>query len=548
MKKQVFAIFLALHTIASFAQIPSYVPTNGLIGWWPFNGNANDESVNGNNCTIFNSPVLSPDRNGVPNKSYLLDGVDDWIQTNTSILQTNNPHSISMWWKTTDSAKTNQTLFNTNPHPLENCAFHYSSSSSTPPYNITYGLGDGSGWPIMHPDAGQITTTPPTMGLWHHLIWVKDATLTWKFYFDGVLIHTFGPAVNTGTQIANLRFGAENNGVPNGGANFKGNIDDIGLWDRALTQQEITALYNSITTSPCIPSYVPTSGLIGFWPFCGNANDESGNGNNGTPTNGALLTNDRNGLNNNAYSFDGTDDFIIVNGSPSLISDSLTISFWINSTQEFLNNLIEFGDNSSAIWGITASNDWVEMSVGRGCSGGGTSYTQTGILTQGTWYNFTLVLEKNSHKLYKNGVFAAACTKSQMSTLLCSSQNLYFGSAIFTTQTFYDGKLDDIGVWNRALTQIEITSLYSGGNVGVNDNNMETDFLIFPNPATNLITIETTLDYSALSVSNVLGQQVLNKQNSKTINIEKLDKGVYFIQLFDVNGKLLKQEKFIKLN
>jgi hypothetical protein len=54
-----------------------------------------------------------------------------------------------------------------------------------------------------------------------------------------------------------------------------------------------------------VPSYVPSNGLVGYWGFNGNANDQSGNGNNGT-VNGATLTSDRFGNNNSAYSFDGS--------------------------------------------------------------------------------------------------------------------------------------------------------------------------------------------------------------------------------------------------
>ncbi len=65
-----------------------------------------------------------------------------------------------------------------------------------------------------------------------------------------------------------------------------------------------------------IPNYVPSNGLVGWWPFNGNANDESGNGNNGT-VNGATLNTDRFGLVNAAYDFDGLSDFITVNNSAS---------------------------------------------------------------------------------------------------------------------------------------------------------------------------------------------------------------------------------------
>ena len=105
---------------------------------------------------------------------------------------------------------------------------------------------------------------------------------------------------------------------------YNGKIDDIGIWNRALTQQEITNLYNSQTlpncsvtstnnticagssttltanssasnTTACVSTALPSNlqnGLVGYWPFCGNANDASGNGNNGV-LNGATLTTDR---------------------------------------------------------------------------------------------------------------------------------------------------------------------------------------------------------------------------------------------------------------
>ena len=237
------AVF-GLATISIAQTVPSYVPTTGLVGWWPFNGNANDESGNGNNCTIYNSPTLCPDRNLVSNSAYFLNGTNNWINTNSAFLQTSNPHSISIWWQTTDSTKIMQTLFNTNPHTLEN--FIFNCSYSTPIYGLAFGMGNGlsgnGSWNVMHPVNGQITT-PPTLGIWHHSVWVKDASLIWKFYFDGNLIHTFNSNINTGSQLADLRFGAENAGYPTGGANFKGNLDDIGVWNRALDSCEIKDLY-----------------------------------------------------------------------------------------------------------------------------------------------------------------------------------------------------------------------------------------------------------------------------------------------------------------
>ena len=64
MKKNILLILFLGFTIFSFGQVPSYVPTNGLVGWWGFNGNANDESGNGNNGTV-NGATLIADRFGI---------------------------------------------------------------------------------------------------------------------------------------------------------------------------------------------------------------------------------------------------------------------------------------------------------------------------------------------------------------------------------------------------------------------------------------------------------------------------------------------------
>ena len=96
MKKSLFTAFaVGLGLTASlWAQVPSYVPTNGLVGWWPFNGNANDESGNGNNGTV-NGATLTTDRFGNADKAYSFDGVDDFINVGNPSGLFNNPYSYS---------------------------------------------------------------------------------------------------------------------------------------------------------------------------------------------------------------------------------------------------------------------------------------------------------------------------------------------------------------------------------------------------------------------------------------------------------------------
>lgn len=78
MKKITLVLLMAITTQMLLAQVPSYVPTNGLVGYWPFNGNANDESGNGNNGTVNGTTVVT-DKNGNLNSAYSFDGTSNNI-------------------------------------------------------------------------------------------------------------------------------------------------------------------------------------------------------------------------------------------------------------------------------------------------------------------------------------------------------------------------------------------------------------------------------------------------------------------------------------
>ncbi len=78
------------------AQVPSNIPTGGLVAYYPFNGNANDVSGNGYNGTV-NGATLTTDRFGNPNSAYNFNGNFQSILTN--IVQTNiNAYSVSVWF------------------------------------------------------------------------------------------------------------------------------------------------------------------------------------------------------------------------------------------------------------------------------------------------------------------------------------------------------------------------------------------------------------------------------------------------------------------
>ena len=141
-----------------------------------------------------------------------------------------------------------------------------------------------------------------------------------------------------------------------------------------------------IVTSNSLQSQIPTNGLVGYWPFSGNANDSSGNNLNGT-VNGAVLTVDRFGNSSSAFNFDGIYDYILVNDDDllSFPNNEFTFSFWVNPTLTQLPASPAFEEDFESInyWGgdlsFTVQNDkWVRHSGATASLGTGPNGAQSG--------------------------------------------------------------------------------------------------------------------------------------------------------------------------
>ena len=91
-------VFIAMFSVINAQNVPAYVPKTGLVGWCPFNGNANDESGNGNHGTNEGA-VLTTDRNGIVNRAYSFNGGNDRIVIKNSLLSSQpTSYSVSIWF------------------------------------------------------------------------------------------------------------------------------------------------------------------------------------------------------------------------------------------------------------------------------------------------------------------------------------------------------------------------------------------------------------------------------------------------------------------
>ena len=550
--KKIFTLLIILSAVVINAQVPAYVPTNGLVGYWPFNGNANDESGNGNNGTV-NGATLTTDRFGNADSAYSFDGNADNVIINNSNSLNPSQLSISVWYL----ALGNDMCVISKNNPSDAFKFSYNIKhqdifQGNLGLNVGWGIGNCNTANEFWGSNGQIPTNQ-----WVNVILTIDASGVGKVYYNSNLISTYNGAVlqSCNDPLSILKFGGPH--WNNDSEWFNGKIDDIGIWNRALNQQEITNLYNSsLPQTSCLPAYVPTNGLVGYWPFCGNANDESGNGNNGT-VNGATLTTDRNGVTDSSYSFNGNQQNIVIQNSNSLNNNILTVNVWALPLQDNI-TIIEKSNPTNATeagFGITHNDYWniqrgLKTMFGNGACNTTTQPNVWGNYNQvvnNVWSMITISIDIDGNvKQYINGVLNYTETTTPLISCNSSSSNIRIGGQHWNGDTeWFNGKIDDIAIWNRALTQQEITGLYNA-TLSTSAAIEKNEILIYPNPVNTVLNInanENEIEHTA--VIDLIGKVVINQpSNSTQINVQDLAAGIYFVSI-TAAGKTSIQ-KFVK--
>jgi hypothetical protein len=249
--KLLFTAILFVIATNTFSQVPNYVPTNGLVGYWPFNGNAIDESVNANDGTV-NGATLTTDRFVNINAAYNFNGTSDFISVmdNSSLDLLTNQYTLSVWFKIPDYSPCpsipdgsgvtdgSRTLIS----KPRNAGWANGSIVITYnpdfPYDTTLATGS---WNV----AAVSSNTIPPINTWTNVIATYNGSLM-SIYIDGVLKNTISATGLLYQSSEDLYFGKAFNLVGNNWYRwFKGQLDDIGIWNRALTQCEIQDLYNS---------------------------------------------------------------------------------------------------------------------------------------------------------------------------------------------------------------------------------------------------------------------------------------------------------------
>ena len=202
-----------------------------------------------------------------------------------------------------------------------------------------------------------------------------------------------------------------------------------------------------------------TEGLVAYYPFNGNANDESSNGNDGVVY-GSILTEDRFGNENSAYEFDGNSNYIEIENTANLIERNHTLCCWVYTSDDdgFLVGKGQDGEWNDP-YAIYLANSKFKYNIREDYPNVYSIETTENIVTN-EWYFLVGTYDGNEIKFYVNGeIYGSLETGGQ--PLANQDLNLMIGSSSTPNVAMLSGILDDIRIYNRALTDEEIQFLYN---------------------------------------------------------------------------------------
>jgi hypothetical protein len=413
--------------------------SDGLVGYWKMNTNADDSSDYGNDGTLNEVENAT----GRWNQAYEFDGEDDYITTNF------DRNAYNFTWSTWIYPKGPNHAAQTGL-----CLIGQYSSSGTPrlfwrPYKngTNFQLKNSTGgWQSFFSD----DNTVPHNKWTHVAVSYENTTFMRKVYINGVLHQN--QTLSGGLQIS---IGATGFGMceqPNW--DFNGTIDEIRVYNRTLSASEVNDLYLS-------------KGLVGHWTFDSEdgsnsliAPDVSLYNNSGTVTN-ADITNE--GKFKACYDFDGSGDYITIGNDPDFNqSENVTVSFWVKSNINSITSkdiMGKFFQTAAGNWRVLQSGaDGGLVRVQLVNTTGATITGRSVNISDGIWHHIAWVY--NTTALYTYGDGTLTDTDAYHRGINLTSQPFTIGE--YNGFGPWNGSIDEVRYYNRALSPTEIALLYNG--------------------------------------------------------------------------------------
>ena len=413
---------------------------NDLAGRWKMDEGSgstiDDASINGNDGSITGSPSWVP---GIFDQALSLDGSSDYaVVPDDATLDLTDGMTLAAWIKP-EATGTQQIINKVDG----SSGFELFLSSNSPDY-VNVQLNGSATYKI------NSTSMFPTDGTtWMHVAATYDG-LDLKLFINGL---QEGPTISgqgsINTNSADVGIGADDSG----NEKFQGALDDVRIYNRALSNSEI----QDLATAP------NTNVLAGYWPLDtgsgSNIIDGSSYGNDGSILGSGTATWVQ-GIHNNAVRLDGF-TYISVPDDASLdFTDGITMAAWIKP-EEYRKQQIMRKKNGSTGYEITLSNNSNNtISVRLNGNNAYRIYSTSVYPINGDWMHIAATYDNSSTpvlKLYINAVEENSTTNVPAS-IGTNSDPLGIGADDDGDDKF-KGTLDDVQIYNTALSQTQIEQL-----------------------------------------------------------------------------------------
>ena len=474
-------------TIAEYSFNNTY---NNLLGTAPFSSNSG---------TSFTT-----DRNGTANSALNINNTGTSATIN-GLPYGNSPRTISFW------AKLNVIQF---------------------PYNMTFSYGQGSESSAIGGSFNSTTvdyfgyannfnansnSNPST---WYHFTYTYDGT-TAKIYKNGELLGSQSKTWNTINNSNLFKLGV---GV-GGELNFNGAIDDLKIFNYVLTDAEINNLYTYNALIPLTDTAIYNFTFNNTYYDVTLVNGFTSAGN---------FTTDRSGNINAALQLNNSGTMVSLPNLP-IGNASRSVSVWIKMSSYFSDNyLFNYGTlAANQAYGFSLKSNLINN------YGWANDLTNATSIPLNTWKHLVVTFNTSTDlaSIYLDGVLVTSASKPDWNT--SNVINFYLGRSSAGASSF-NGAVDDLKIYNYALSPSEITNLYNLNTTVLGlDNYNQTDFKVslYPNPVNNILNIDIVSEIQSVEIFTIQGQKVLSSKQNQ-INVENLPSGIYTVKITDNNDKV----------
>jgi len=315
-----------------------------------------------------------------------------------------------------------------------------------------------------------------------------------------------------------------------------------------------------------ITAQIVSEGLVAYFPFNGNANDETGNGNDGTVT-GATLTTDRFGTENSAYNFDGVNDWIEADytGLLDMNDENFTISVFVKPSQIPEGShgyIMRYGGNSTSptqtTYAILATDDcFFTFLTAYDPYENYYAYSDTFNLQSDyeSWHHLVCIRdnENSQMQIYMDGFLQRTIISGSGEwDSMANPRSLFIGTADESPGTgLFSGILDDIRIYNRILSESEISDLFhERGWTNIETSKQNEHIAVYPNPVTEYLNVKFSGNCSQITFElfDLQGRKIYMKEisNGERVDVKNLSGGLYFYNITTNeqkhSGKLIKNK------